>query len=121
MMAGTRLLAADEPYKGFAEDAKLLRDTTAIPSGDKQIMASTGKAQDASKRIFSKLPFLFKTRDEVLQLLGDPATISGYGKKAGTEKDAPLIYNFDNGYGGPIYTLTFHDGKVTGVMAGSSE
>ena len=120
-IAASALHAADEPYKDFAEDVKLLRDTTLVPSQGKQVRFSSGKAQDASKRIFSKVAFLFKTREEVLDLLGDPATISDGGMKAEEGKNAPLVYRFDSGFGGPIYTLTFNDGKVTGIQVSYAE
>lgn len=115
IMTGAPLLAAEEPYKGFAEDAKLLRDTALMPSDGKQLKFSSGKAQEASRKIFSKIAFLYKTRAEVLELLGDPATINDVGEKPGPEKDSPLVYRFDNGFGGPNYRITFENGVVIGV------
>lgn len=118
---GPALRAADEPYKGFTGDVKLLRDTSLLATRDGEVKFSSPKALEASRRIFSKVPFLFKTRQQVLELLGDPATVSDAGPQAETGKNAPLVYRFDSGYGGQVYTLTFEDGVVTGIKVISSE
>ena len=106
---------ADELYEGYANDVKLLRDHYEIESQGKTIKASSGKAVGAAHRLFAKASFLSKTRDEVLNLLGDPSSISDYGVKMEKGKDAPIIYRFDTGFGGAEYKLTFRHDKVVGV------
>jgi len=61
----------------------------------------------AAKRIFSRVSFLFRTCDEVLQILGDPATISDHNETAGKDPLSPLSYVFDTGFGGLKYTFEF--------------
>jgi hypothetical protein len=105
--------APSAPYKGFEADRVLIRKTVRIKPS---LNASSPEAIQASLRIFERVPFLFKTREEVLKLLGDPSTISGYGKRAGPDPDSPLVYVFDSGYGGSQYTIGFLGGKVNRVQ-----
>ncbi len=51
---------------------------------------------------------LFKTKSEVLQILGDPATISDYAAPAKAD-DKTLIYRFDSGYGGLQFSISFRN------------
>lgn len=106
---------ADEPsapYKKFEADRVLIRKTVRLKPS---LNASSPEAIAASVRIFERVAFLFKTREEVLKLLGDPATISSYGKRAGSDPDSPLVYVFDSGYGGFQYTIGFEGGKVNRI------
>ena len=110
-------LIADEPYEGFRADRALLRKTF-VQNGhtDHPIRASHKDAKAAAVRIFRRVSFLLRTRDEVLDLLGPPETISGYNKPAGKEPGDPLTYRFDNGWNGFTFTLTFKKrGQCTGV------
>lgn len=108
-----------EIYEGYEEDRKLLRDIIEIPSdanlGGKFTSVSSPKAFQAAQRLFSKIPFLFKTRKDVIQVLGDPATISDYGVASTKGVDADLVYRFDSGYGGYEYKLKFINGSVRSV------
>lgn len=116
------LIYAGEPYDGYSEDKILLRSTTNIPTGsnsEKTIKASSAEANQAAHRLFSKVPMLFKSREEVLSMLGDPSSISDYGVKAKTEKDADLVYRFDSGLGGWQYTIKFRNDRVWVVQADS--
>jgi hypothetical protein len=119
LMATMGALSAEDPYKEYSEDIRQLRDTTEIPMGstqpNKTIKASSAKAIGSANRLFSKISFLHKTRDEVLAILGDPATISDYGIKAKPGKDEDLIYWFDTGYGGTRYTIKFRADRAWSV------
>jgi hypothetical protein len=100
---------APEPYEGFKADQASLRKHQIYKAkdGGKDTHASSGEACEAAQRIFTRVSFLFKTREEVLNLLGDPATISDYNKPAGKGPSSPLVYLFDSGFGGLKYTLSF--------------
>jgi hypothetical protein len=114
------LINAGEPYDGYSNDKALLRSTTSIPTGsdsEKTINASSVEAIQAAHRLFSTISMLFKTRDEVFEILGDPASISGYGVKAKPEKDADLVYRFDSGYGGWQFTIKFRNDRVCAIQA----
>jgi len=104
--AEDRTKAPDEYplYKGFATDQALLRKTMRLPQKP-VVNASSPEACHAAQRIFKRIPFLFRTRAEVLKLLGDPATVSDYGQPA--KASSSLVYIFDTGFGGLQYTLTF--------------
>lgn len=81
------------------------------------IKASSREACDAGRRIFSKVSLLFRTRKEVLAILGPPETISDYNQRA-KEASAKLEYTFDNGFGGYKYTIHFGEldkERVSGV------
>ena len=112
------LLYAEETYKGYSVDRDLLRDTIEIaiaaPS-EKKIKASSEKAIQAAQRLFSNVSFLFKKRSEVIEILGDPATLSDYGIKNQAKEDSDLVYLFDSGFGGAQYTLKFRNGGVWAV------
>ena len=114
--------AAEEPvaerefYEGFEQDLQAFRQTqNAAPPGEPPRMVPTGEAVGAATRVFERVDLVGMTKDEVLELLGDPATISGYGIPAEPGPDEPLIYRFDCGFGGVQYTLPFEDGKVVSV------
>lgn len=98
-----------EPYEGFKTDQALLRKHHLYKGRDgaKDTKASSGEACDAAQRIFSRVAFLFRTRAEVLECLGDPATISDYNQPAAKEPNSPFVYTFDSGFGGLRYTLRF--------------
>ena len=109
--AGTAL--GKRPYDGFHQDRADLRDTYLIKK--QNIQASSGKASAAAYRVFSRIAFVGMSKADVLRLLGDPETISDYGKKQGGGEDAPLVYIFDNGMDGDQWTLLFQNGIVTKV------
>jgi hypothetical protein len=98
-----------EPYDGFKTDQALLRKHLIhkARAGGKDTRASSPEACHAAQRIFSRVSFLFRTREEVLDLLGDPATISDYNEPAGKDPSSPLVYVFDTGLGGLKYTIHF--------------
>ena len=103
---------ATEPYNGFKADQALLRKTVVVPQRGgrtETVKASSGEAIEASHRIFKRVPFLFRTREEVLELLGDPGTISDYNKLAAKDSSRPLVYIFDGGRGGVRYTIGFYN------------
>ena len=121
--ASLAALADDHPstrpasrfYEGFAADVTRLRDTQDLKSPRGTIRGSSQQAQEAARRIFSNVAFLHRSRAESLQLLGDPKTISDYGRAAGDAKDAPLVYIFDSGFGGSAYTLRFAQNHCVSV------
>jgi hypothetical protein len=114
--------AAREPYEGFKADQASLRKHMIYKArdGGKDTKASSADACFAAQRIFSRVSFLFRSREEVLSLLGDPATINDYNEPAGKDKASPLVYIFDSGFGGLQYTLGFDkQGNVTSVQVDS--
>src|SRR5262245_4822966 len=98
-----------DPYDAFKSDQALLRKHLIhkAKDGGKDTRASSAEACHAAQRIFSRVSFLFRSRAEVLDLLGDPATISDYGEPAGKDPTSPLVYVFDTGFGGLSYTISF--------------
>lgn len=98
----------------LVRDLRLLRKTMTLPSKP-PVQASSGDATEAAARVFGRLKLIGMTKEDVLLILGDPATISDYGRIAGSEVDAPLIYRFDSGLGGWEYRLEFKDGHVTNI------
>jgi hypothetical protein len=110
--------SADEMYDGYSKDYNFLRATTAIPSGthpEAKIQASSEEAIQAAHRIFSRISFMFRSRADVIKILGDPATISSYGVPSKPDKESDLVYLFDSGFGGAKYTLKFRNGGVWSV------
>lgn len=107
--------ATPEPYAGFRQDVSVLRDTAQASTADPSIRGSSAKASQAARRVFTQVEFTGKTKTEVLDLLGDPKTISSYGVAAAPGGHTPLVYRFDSGYGGWEYTLHFTNGVVTRV------
>lgn len=97
------------PYEGFKADQALLRKQLIHKArgGGKDTRASSAEACEAAQRVFARVAFLYRTRDEVLGLLGDPATISDYNAPAGKGPASPLVYVFDSGWGGYKYTIRF--------------
>jgi hypothetical protein len=115
---------AAEPYEGFKTDQALLRKHLIhkAKDGGKDTKASSAEACLAAQRVFSRVSFLFRTRAEVLLLLGDPATISDYNEPAGKDPADPLVYVFDSGLGGLQYTLAFDkQGTVIRVQVDSRD
>ena len=105
-------------YDGFEKDRVTLHETVRrkVPTSKKgTIDASTFEACEAAGRVFGRVSFLFKKRDDVLKLLGDPTTNSEYNKKAMTGPNAPLVYVFDTGETGNRFTLKFRSGYCLGV------
>jgi hypothetical protein len=100
------------PYFGFEVDLSNLRKSAEI-EGPK-LIGSSGIAIHAAKTVFHNMPWKGRKKEDVLKLLGDPATIPGYGKRAGPGHDDPLEYRFDGGDAGRVvYTLEFKGGRVT--------
>lgn len=95
-------------------DLESLRKTTLLPQKP-PVRASSAEACVAAARIFDRLQFVGMEKETVLWILGDPATVSDYGIKAGSEIDAPLVYRFDGGFGGNDYRLEFNKGRVSEV------
>jgi hypothetical protein len=115
LLSCASLVATELPYEGYTNDISLLRHHTELKADGKTIQTSSDKALSAATRLFGKVSFLFKTRAEVMALLGDPATISDYGVTTEKGKDSPLIYRFDTGFGGGEYKLTFRQDQVVGI------
>ena len=105
--------ASTQLYAGLKKDRPLLRETYLIEK--QNIRASSGAAQAAAHRVFTKVNFIGMTRKDVLQMVGDPETISDYGEKVGQGPDAPLVYRFDNGMDGDQWTIEFTNRIVTKV------
>ena len=103
-----KVLGADT---GLAKDLRLLRKTEGV--GKPVLRASSQDACEAAARIFARLKFIGMSKEHVLWILGDPATISDYGLKVGPEVDAPLAYLFSQGDDGHLYRLEFKNGRVT--------
>lgn len=110
---------ASAPYRGFEADRALMRKTAALPAsatGGKPLKASSPEAVGAAMRIFERTPLLFRTRAEILQLLGDPGTISDYNDPATAGEADPLHYRFDTGWNGFQITISFEpDGTVSEI------
>ena len=110
------------PYPGFAADAALLHGARTLPLHDgRTVRASTMAALQAAGRIFKNVGFLHRERAAVLQMLGDPAAVSDYGKAAEDDPSAPLVYVFDNGENSLTYTLDFARGQCTSVSVDVGE
>jgi hypothetical protein len=100
------------PYKGFEEDLAQMRQSVQIEAGPNKVRASTGDAVAAARRLFARTPLLFRTRAQVLQLLGDPALVSGYNEPAGPGPSDPLAYTFDTGFSGFRCTIQFDSESI---------
>lgn len=103
------------PDTPMARDLRLLRKTNLVMPD--LIEASSPEAIHAAERIFAKVSFVGMSKDDVLWLLGDPRTISGYGEKMGPGRDDPIEYRFDTGWWGRGYIVEFEDGKVSKVRS----
>lgn len=98
-------------YEDFEKDRVSLRATMNLTSPP--LKASSPEAGSAARRLFTKVPFVGMSREQVLKILGDPKTISDYGIAAAETPDSSLCYRFDSGFGGWDYVLHFQDGHVT--------
>lgn len=117
--AAEKFVASAKPtplYEGFEADQALLRKTSVLNTKTVPVNASSPEACRAANRVFARVSFLFRTRAEVLKILGDPATVSDYGQAAGSDKSSPLVYRFDSGWGGLQYTISFRNGQVYRVQ-----
>ena len=99
----------------LAQDLTLLRQTIILPQKP-PVRASSGEAVKAASRIFDRLDFVGMSKKHVLWILGDPATISDYGLKAGTKIDDPLIYCISTGLFGTEYKIEFKKGYVSKIQ-----
>jgi hypothetical protein len=106
-----------QPYEAFDADVQLLRQVQIVKTATGELRASSFAAVDSAQRVFSRVAFLHRSRREVLDMLGDPRTISDYGVAAADDPSAPLIYVFDTGWGGLKYTLKFHQGMCVALQA----
>lgn len=107
-------LGADAPtYEGYERDRVLIRSTYRLSAP--VVNASSGEAIQAAHRIFKNIRLVGLTRAQVLAVLGDPKTISGYGVAADAAADSPLTYRFDSGFGGWEYVIRFAKGVVTQI------
>lgn len=106
-------------YEGYEKDRVLLRDNSRLTKP--VLNASSDKACQAARRLFSKVSLVGMARQQVLAILGDPKTISDYGIPAGSAPDSPLTYRFDTGFGGWEYVIEFRDGIVTSVKENGIE
>ena len=103
--------ASSAYYEGFEKDRVSIRTTMNLTSPP--LNASGAEAGSAARRLFTKVPFVGMSREQVLSILGDPKTISDYGIAAAETPDSSLAYRFDSGDGGWDYILHFQDGQVT--------
>jgi hypothetical protein len=110
-------LAKEEPnpYPEFQKDREALRSTMLLTKPPLQ--ASSGEAIAAARRLFGKVAFEGLKRQQVLEMLGDPKTISDYGVEAPAAPDGPLTYRFDSGFGGWEFVIRFENGVVQRVDA----
>ena len=77
--------------------------------------ASSVEAVQAAQRIFANITFVGMRRGQILQILGDPRTISDYGVPMGEKSNSPLLYRFDTGFGGVEYAILFNRGRAIKV------
>jgi hypothetical protein len=106
---------ATEPPKlteGLRADIKLMRERVSNPSGS-DASHSSGRAIEAAQRVFAALPLTGMTRQEVVDLLGEPSESIA---PAGSPPRGQLSYRFDNGFGGYVYILALDgNSRVTKV------
>ena len=118
--AGTKLrkelamLDFETGETGLTRDLRSIRKTVELPS-DPPVQASSKEASEAAARVLERLNFVGMSKENVLWILGDPATVSDYGIKAEAGADKPLIYRISNGLGGIDYYLVFQNGLVVRV------
>ena len=99
--------------EGFESDLERFRKTVWLEKPG--LNASSAEALQAAHRIFANISFVGMKRDQVLQILGDPETISNYGKPMEKDPNSPLIYRFDTGFGGVEYAILFKHRRVAKV------
>ena len=97
-------------YKGCEKDILALRKTVKIPNPP--VRGASPESGQAAARIFERIDFVGMTKEEVLSLLGDPATVNDYGIVAEPGDNSPLKYRMVSGLGGMQYTLEFKNKKV---------
>lgn len=102
-------------YDGWEDDVESLRVTKSVDWGDGPINISTSQARHAAHRIFTMIDFKGMSRNDVWQLLGDPATIGDMGVPMASGPDAPMVYHFGTGLGGVLYILEFEGDVVVSV------
>ena len=61
---------------------------------EESVKASSTEACHAATRAFGSVSFLFKQREDILKMLGDPEPINDYNKKAKSGLNEPLVYVF---------------------------
>jgi hypothetical protein len=113
----TFMVMAADPlfYDGYEKDRTMLRHTYRINLNTKPLNASSGEACTAAARLFKNVNFIGLSRERVLEMLGDPKTISDYGIAADAKPDSPLTYRFDSGFGGWQYVIEFRAGVVVSM------
>ncbi len=80
--------------------------------------ASSGRAIEAAHRVFTAVQFVGLTRQELIQLLGDPQKSSDsiYNFPFYPTSKDKLVYRFDTGSGGWQFDFSFdRDDHVTKV------
>ena len=102
-------------YDGREADVESLRVTKSVDWGDGPVNISTSQALDAAHRVFTMIDFKGMSRNDVWQLLGDPATIGDMGVPMESGPDAPMVYHFGTGLGGVFYILEFEGDVVVSV------
>jgi len=103
-----------EFYPGFAADLRTMRQTQRGIDGGSSPW-STGEAIAAAQRIFAHFPEVGVSRRRVLEVLGEPNRIGIHGVETGDDRDAPLVYCFDTGFGGIQFTIHFENDRVSRI------
>ena len=84
MMAGSATgdekLARPIGQPGLVRDLLLLRKTTVLPTKP-PVQGSSAEAIEAAERVFTRLKFVDMSKEHVLWILGDPRTVSDYGRE----------------------------------------
>jgi hypothetical protein len=113
-----------ERSSGLAADLKLMWETrrldgTPDPTHGPNPRSSTDRAINAASRVFNTVELVGKTREEVIRLIGDPASSSDSIYNQAPFWPAPkggLVYRFDSGMYGWQFNVVFgEDGRVREV------
>ena len=107
--------SCDETAVAVVDETRRIHANLVLSQIDEHFGRSPAEAIAAAHRIFSNIPFKEMTKARVLDLLGDPKTISDYGQPGAPDPDSPLVYRFGTGRGGVQYTLCFKNGRVQEV------
>jgi hypothetical protein len=89
-------------------DIKLMWQTVPM-SGERGKRASSERAIEAAHRVFTTVPLVGLSRQEIIQLLGDPRKSSDsiYNFPFYPAARSQLVYRFDTGSGGWQFNFTF--------------
>lgn len=113
-----------EKSTDLPSDLNLMRETqrlggTPDPTHGPNPRSSTDRAINAASRVFNTVKLLGKTRDEVVNLLGDPKLLNDsiYNFPFWPAPKGSLVYRFDNGGCGWQFNVAFgDDGRVREVQ-----